>query len=39
VLGAAQEEHPLGHRCFAGVDVGNDADVADAVDLAGHGEG
>src|SRR6185503_11099695 len=36
VLGAAQEQHPLGDRRLAGVDMGDDADVADRLDLAGH---
>ena len=29
MLRPAGEQHPLGHRRLAGVDVGNDADVAD----------
>jgi hypothetical protein len=32
----AEEEHPLGDGGLAGVDVGDDADVADFFDLAGH---
>ena len=30
------EEHPLGERCLPGVDVGDDADVADAGQLPAH---
>jgi hypothetical protein len=39
VFGAADEEHPFGNRCLAGIDVGDDADVADAIDSGGHGAG
>ena len=34
---AAVEEHPLGDGGLAGVDVGDDADVAEVVDI-GHGK-
>ena len=37
VRGAGVVQHPLGDRGLAGVDVGNDADVADLAQFAGHG--
>lgn len=36
---ARVEQHPLGEGGLAGVDVGGDADVADALELADGGEG
>ena len=33
MLGAAVEQHPLGDRRLAGIDVGDDADVADFFEL------
>ena len=35
VLGAGVEQHPLGDRRLAGVDVGDDADVADFGQIGG----
>ena len=37
VLRAAGEEHPLGDGGLARIDVGNDADVADAIEWSRHG--
>ena len=34
---AAVVQHPLGDGGLAGVDVGDDADVAELVDIVGHG--
>ena len=34
VLGAAVEQHPLGDRGLAGIDVGDDADVANGIEIA-----
>ncbi len=31
------EQHPLGHRRLAGIDVGDDADVANFGEVGGHG--
>ena len=36
VLRATGEQHPLGDGGFAGVDVGDDADVADAFEWGCH---
>ena len=36
MLRAAGKQHPLGHRRLAGVDVGNDADVADFGEVSRH---
>ncbi len=37
MLVAAEEQHPLGDGGFAGVDVGDDADVAEIFNFARHG--
>ena len=38
VAEAAVEQHALGERGLPGVDVSDDADVAERVDIAGHGD-
>jgi hypothetical protein len=33
---AGVKEHSLGNGCFSGINVGDNADVADILDTAGH---
>ncbi len=34
---AAVKQHPFGDGGFSGVDMGDDADVAEVADVVGHG--
>ena len=36
MLRAGQKQHPLGDGCLAGIDVGDDADVAEFFQIASH---
>jgi hypothetical protein len=36
MLGTAEEQHPLGHRRLAGVDVSDDSDVSKVLNFPRH---